>query len=401
MKRLMITVLTAVLCIGLPLYGFANDILGEVDYLEGGVEVHRNGKILAAGEVDIGLQIEKFDLVKTAKDGYAEISVNSASSNGMVVKVKPGTAFYFDMEVKSGSSQTNFKMLSGSLSLKVAKITGSGGVNVSTESAVMGVRGTEFTVTAAPEGSILISCTEGKVAVTDESGKSGFAEPGKVVEQSRDKQMKTIPLSSSGLESFQKSWVDQKIQEFLPNALPVLKGYAKTYQELYDKFMSAYGELMQNQKIFEKYSGAPSTSMGMGQAVIDRRAVSPGVIKMRSVLPLFELYYYRISGVKEAMEKNNAKMSMTGFSASDFFKTFEGQQSTFTASEKGFINLPAQMITKVQRDKQVLEWRLAQARFFLKVFAAMSIDITDEGDFSSGMDSFGSDMLNSDDPFSF
>ncbi|TFG65312.1 MAG: hypothetical protein E4H36_00350 [Spirochaetales bacterium] len=394
MKRFVYMVLTAAVLLTLPLYVSANDILGEVDYLEGGVEVHRNGKLLSANEVDIGLQIEKFDLIKTTKNGYAEVSVNSSSSNGMVVKVRPDTAFYFDMEVKGGAAQSNFKLLSGSLSLKVSKLTGSGGVNVSTESAVMGVRGTEFTVTAAPEGSILVSCTEGKVAITDESGKSSIAEPGKAVEQDRDKQLKNISVSSSGLENFQKSWVEQKIQDFLPTALPVLRGYSRTYQDLYDKFIPAYNELMKNRKVFEKYAGQSSSSMGMGQAVIDRRAVSPGVIKMRSILPLFELYYYRISGVKEIMISGNVRQSMTGFNAADFFKTFDSHQSIFSASDMSSSGLQSPALLAIQRNRQVLEWKLAQARYFLKVFAAMSVG-EDDG-FSSGLDSFSSD-----DPFSF
>ena len=143
--------LTAGLCT--PAFSQAGSFSGELDYLEGDVSVHRNGEILQWPEVDIGLLLERYDLVETGMDGYAEVMVTRETGHENLIRVMADTAFYFTVESMSTGDRVQFELLGGTLGLKVQKLTGTG-VSVATESAVLGVRGTDFTVTVAPEGSI-------------------------------------------------------------------------------------------------------------------------------------------------------------------------------------------------------------------------------------------------------
>ena len=156
MKRIVIYRAAPLLMVGaLFLLGGAKpssspDKVGDTSYLEGTVSVQRDSHDLDASEVQTGLEIENYDMVKTAADGLAEVSITTPKSVGATIKVSPRTQFTFELN-NTGSRQQSFVgLMSGTVALKVAKLTASQDLMVHTESAVMGVRGTEFSVTAPP-----------------------------------------------------------------------------------------------------------------------------------------------------------------------------------------------------------------------------------------------------------
>ena len=51
--------------------------VGEIVYLEGIVDVKRGGELLDWTTVDIGTPIERYDLIETGDDGFAEIELDS------------------------------------------------------------------------------------------------------------------------------------------------------------------------------------------------------------------------------------------------------------------------------------------------------------------------------------
>lgn len=68
---------------------FAQDKIGEAVYLEGGVSLTRDDQALEPSEVQTGLEIQNFDLMKTGADGLAEVSVDNPRLPAMTVKVSP------------------------------------------------------------------------------------------------------------------------------------------------------------------------------------------------------------------------------------------------------------------------------------------------------------------------
>ena len=126
---------------------FAQDKVGETVYLEGGVSLERNGKPLDPSEIQTGLAIENFDLVRTDADGLAEVSVDNPRTPAMTIKVSPHTQFSFELSKLGSRQQATVGLVGGTVSLKVAKLTSSQDLNVALDNAVMGVRGTEFAVT--------------------------------------------------------------------------------------------------------------------------------------------------------------------------------------------------------------------------------------------------------------
>lgn len=107
---------------------------GDVVYTYGEVLVHRNPEVLSA---EIGMSVGEGDVIETAGDGVAVISL----VDGAEVKLRENTTVSLDSLGKSVS----LRLTSGSVFSRVNRHMISG-FSVKTETAVMGVRGTEFFV---------------------------------------------------------------------------------------------------------------------------------------------------------------------------------------------------------------------------------------------------------------
>ena len=350
-------------------------VTGTIDYLEGVVDVYRDGEMLDWTMVDMGFELEQFDLVETGDDGYVEIVVDSPSSSGNMVRVEENTAFYFDFEEKSGKKETRFEMLAGSLAFKVQKVSGVGEVTVQTESAVMGVRGTEFTVTTAPEGSILVTCETGRVACSDDAGREFLAVPGNAVEKARDSAMRDISIDIGDIEMFRQQWFDQTIENFIPNSSLVMKSYVATFVDRSDRFNSAYNELMKHSAVFKRWERDIDAGRSVSSAVTDKIQVSPAIFKMRSILYIFEHSYYRVKGLYRIYRDYNISNVRihSGYSLDDFFRDFEKSSRNF-------------------------DWKLSQVRYIFKLYSKMDWSMSGESGFPGG-DSMMDDIFSGSDPF--
>ncbi len=383
-KRIAVTILTGLLVAlisSAPLYAQQrdrgdSDLLGIIGYIDGVVDVFRDGEYIPWQQVAIGLKMEKYDLMETGAGSYAEVELDSPISSGTVLKVDENTAFYFDFDQSGGKKQSNVNLLTGSLGMKVQKLAGTGEVAVSTESAVMGVRGTEFRVTTAPDGSILVTCVEGEVSCRNKRGDQFSAKPGQAVEQEQDEQLRALSVDAADIETFEKQWLDHKIEAFLAGSLGALKRYVPTYNDYKKRFNDAYADLMEYNEVFqrwEQYSAGEGPDMG--SAVKDKVAVSTAIFRMRSVIFLFEHVFYRIWGITDLYDAGRVEKGMlwSGYSTEDFFRDFK-------------------------REQKNLSWKMAQVRHVFKLYSKMSWDISPEGDMSPGGDSLMDDMFSGDNP---
>jgi hypothetical protein len=107
---------------------------GDIVYTYGQVLVHRNSDVLPA---EIGMPVGEGDVIETAGDGLAVISL----VDGAEVKLRENTTLSLDSLGKSVS----VRLSSGSVFSRVNRYMISG-FSVKTETAAMGVRGTEFFV---------------------------------------------------------------------------------------------------------------------------------------------------------------------------------------------------------------------------------------------------------------
>ncbi len=322
---------------------FAANLSGEIIYLEGEVDVYRNGRQLDWRDVDIGFYLEPYDTVETGSDGLVEIDVSTARGTSAVVNVRPDTAFYLTEESVQGKQQSSFTMMKGSLSFRVQKLSGRETFNVRTESAVMGVRGTNFDVETSPEGGVLILCNEGSVECSDPQGRTAFAQPGQVVQNVPESPLSAFAVEADELGLFKDYWVSSRMDLFKSGADTFIRGYARQYQDYLPKFEAAYRQMNENRALFERYGKNPGTSSGTLFQV--KSKVSPGVIRMRSILPMFEQVLYRLDVLALYHEQGIGRTSISDSVSSDAF------------------------FSRFGRDLDSVKLKLADVRYLFKLFA--------------------------------
>jgi hypothetical protein len=128
--------------------GVAADEIGRVKTLRGSVRVERAGATLPAA---IGTRLQQGDVIVTGRDGAVGITLNDDS----LLSTGPDSVlaldrFAFDSTTHAGRLETSLRQgtLAG-VSGKIARQS-PGAMQVRTPSTILGVRGTEFAVRAAP-----------------------------------------------------------------------------------------------------------------------------------------------------------------------------------------------------------------------------------------------------------
>jgi len=357
----------------------AAEKIGEISYLEGNVSLLRNGSTIGADELEGGQEIQNLDVMKTGTDGLAEVNVTPARGPSLNVKVSPKTSFTFEMN-KIGDKQTGtVGLISGSVALKVAKLSSSKDVKVRTDSAVMGVRGTSFVVSTAPgSGDLLVTCDEGEVVCTDEEGRQASVVPGKAAEKRSGEPMRTIPVAVSSLETFRKQWITERSEALQANALQATRNYAARYEKLLAQFRTESDALAAKASVLSKWKQEDRKGQigGRMEVMREKKEIAGPLFKLRGTLFLFERIYYRLQELADYNAQGWGKGLISGGVSSD------------------------QFFQKMAKDRKDLEARMAEVRYATRLYA-------DRNDGSFPTDSFaeetgtgGMDEMKEDDFFS-
>ena len=210
----------------------------------------------------IGDVLNTGDSVKTGTDGQVELD-----QKGVTIKVSHGTVFTLMEKEQNGQKAPVLSVALGSIKFRYDKLTGKEPL-VRTNGAVLGVRGTEFTVFSGADGSTLIAVDSGQVTVQAE-GKSVELASAEGVE---------VPLGQAPGDKFvvhsdqidYSKWNDDKLNAMLADPLAAMQtiettmaGYIKNVTE-YDAAYKEYNQKLndvrkEREKIFREQGADAAT----------------------------------------------------------------------------------------------------------------------------------------------
>lgn len=304
--------------------------IGFVKYIEGSVTITRNGEFLSGSSVGVGQSIENYDLIETDSDGYILIETEKSSGISAEISVNNSSSFYVEYsDLGSGNTRGGMDLLSGTVSLTVSKLSGKSSVDVRTESAVMGVRGTEFTVATAGEGDLLVTCEEGSVECASESGETVYAKPGQAAEKTADDLIRSIPVSVSDLKTFRKNWIAKRVAAFRANAGRATVDYAKRYIRLKKEFNKAYSNLMEQKDVIARWKNEEQKGQRTGkiQAMRDKKKLMKYLFTLRKTAFLLERVYFRLLELNEYYEQGHGRHARwNGYTAAKFWREFKNDR---------------------------------------------------------------------------
>ena len=304
--------------------------IGEISYINGAVELTRNGEILDEYDLDIGAGVENFDHFQTGEDGEIIISLESPKTPQSEISISPNTIFTVEIESFEQREKTTLGLFAGAVGLKVKKLKGNQDYQVNSETVSMGVRGTEFSVQTSPAGDVLVSCESGSVACYDEDdGREYIAEPGQVVEKRAQELFRQIPVAVSNLDDFKRKWIAERISAFKANALKAITYYARRYVVYFDAFNQEYEALMAKRDILERWIREDrEEKIGSRiQIMRDLKEINEHVFNIRVLLFLFERYYFRLLELESYFRQGYGSGQIEpGLTSAAFFARFSREK---------------------------------------------------------------------------
>jgi len=367
--------LVMMLCLALPFAAAAGDAIGDIVYLEDGVAINRNGEALDPGSIYIGTAIENYDFMRTDATGYAEVELGASGGPGATVRVSPNTTFAFEVNRHVKGSRNTVGLITGSLAMKVQKLSGNQTLEVATEAALMGIRGTTFVVIVNPAGEVLVATSEGSVSCIDDQGRELYAQPGQVVEKLPGESFRTIPVAVSSLEQFQRDWYAERLEVFKANALKAIRYYGLRYFELRERFAKGYQALQSEGDVLRQwYEEDRRGQIGGRMAVMrEKKRLLRHLFELRKTLFMFERVYFRLAELESYHEEGYGRGALRpGLSSGEFFRQFD-------------------------QDRRLLERQMAEVRYITKLYAQRNEGRFPTDHFEEGEDEFFGD----DDDFSF
>lgn len=304
--------------------------VGSIVYLDGEVEVVRDGERIWQ-EIDFGFPLESYDLIRTGDNGLVELELDEPAGLTASITVEPNTSFYLDVSAQRTDSPSGVELLGGSVRLALQQY--GAGFEVRTEAATMGVRGTVFDVVTSVRGDILVTCEEGAVVCSTDSGPELVATPGRAVEARVGERLRNLTVGGANLESFQREWMRDRLSEFRSTPVPLLNLYAERYFELRTGFAEAYRDLMSRRDVLDKWRqedrlGSIGTMM---ERMRERRAVLPGLFRMRRVLFFLERIWFRLDVLlQEAGPELAGRQLGVGVTLGELRRRFENDAGLLT-----------------------------------------------------------------------
>jgi hypothetical protein len=268
---------------------------GIIVYMEGDAWIYRDGALVDE-YLDIGFELQEFDLLETDEGSLVELDIALPNGRSVTAHIQENTAFYFDFGDVAGEKHTKLRLLSGSLGLKVQKLMSHEKVSVATQSAVMGVRGTEFEVRVSKDRAVLITCPIGSVVCTDTDGGEALAEPGSIVEKTPDVPLQAFAVGAEDITLYTEYWQHTRDEIFRASAGMFIRSYALRYRDLLPLFELAYVDLNGQRRPLSEFDA----SAGTGELMRLKMQISPSILKMRSVFPMFEHIFHALKVLEES-----------------------------------------------------------------------------------------------------
>lgn len=296
--------------------------LGELVFTEGSVSIQRAGAQVE--RADIGSIVRAYDVLVTGPKSRAEVDLGSGSAGGATVKLAANTAFYFDTkELSDAQRKTVLQLLSGALAVKVDKLA-NGTFQIGTDSAVLGVRGTVFIVDTIPDGSLLVTCESGAVAVT-EGGQTTTAKPGGVVELTETGSLKLLAVQPEDLGSYRGTWTADAYKSFASRALTYTSTYAAALDAGKPAFDAALAKLKAQKPALDAWRTARASEREprFTDWIAEKKAVAPVLFDCLKALFTLERPYYRLVELKTLHEAGTGTGALKdGRSSAAYFSGF-------------------------------------------------------------------------------
>lgn len=317
---------------------------------DGGKELKlsRKGKFISAEELNPGVKVYPYDVIRTGAEGFADFLVKTFSGNTVEIRVGGDSIFFLEQEITKREQITGINLIAGSIQSRFTNQERHDGFVIKSGdfSVAAGKDRASFTVHRAVDSSILVTCRDGKVLCQDKRGCYSLG-PGTIYEIDEQGHGVVLSLSVDETGSYTFEWQRKHKEGLKSRCGLLLEYYTELYLQTAPVFLEAFNELKTRQELFYKWEDITEHRqiVSMSEATRDKIALSNGMIRLRSTLPSMERIFYSIQ-------------FLAGGTKSDL-------------DEAGLTETARKILAIYEKRKKEFEKKLTQARYFFRIFMEM------------------------------
>jgi len=208
---------------------------------------------------DFGSSLSYGESLITGRDGLAELSLE----NGSTIRISQNSVFNYSRVGSGTATRPVFATTAGSVTFKLARSAGLG-PRIQTNSAVAGVRGTEFTVFAGRDGAVMIAVVEGVVDIeAQEKTVTLYAHEAVDVQPGEPPGEKIVWL---GKELDYSSWNTGRMEEFFADPVAGIQALHRQLEILQAEIHALKPLFEQSTQQFEQVLAAYTEILASGDS---------------------------------------------------------------------------------------------------------------------------------------
>ncbi len=315
-----------ILLILLLFSGVDNAVLGatgRIVAVGGDVSILRNGQIRDRFTIQVNDPIQDMDLFQTGFDGYITVEI-AADEITSVIRIQENSVWYLESSPQHNlRGETRIRLLTGMID--AATSTGRNGQHtlvLDSRSAVVRVQEGRILVHAAPDDSIFTGVLKGRGRVNT-AGRETLGREGEAFEVIPNTSPRKLDSAASDVFSVHDDWAAVRMQVFRAGAPSFTRAYARRFADTRDEFEAARQQLNDHARRLQTTLQQPGS---MRDDMILRTEMSPAIIRVRSIAPLFEQTVYRLQELRRFHEQGIGQTVINGGGSADFFGRFASEE---------------------------------------------------------------------------
>src|SRR6056297_135432 len=213
MKRIITLLIVSMLCMPVLLFAQDADPSATLAYYEDDTQIEILDSARVPVAVYFGMELQPGDTVRT----NATIAELQLEPNGSIVKLSQNTVFTIDELQKDENSTNKFSMAAGKMRAIAARAGIGNRYQVSTPSAVCGVRGTDFGIIAIPGQEESAFVNQGVVEFMQKASQSAVTLTQGMTANALAETFEAVRLSQ---ERLQELLQDMQFEQLDPSGVP-------------------------------------------------------------------------------------------------------------------------------------------------------------------------------------
>ena len=290
--------------------------IGALRSISGDVTLIRDGTLIQRDQLRGEMAIMAGELIQTGYDGQTVIDLTPTIGS---LTVKENSAVYLTKQASDTPHAPQLTTLSGWFSLQANTAPR---LTIVTPYGEIYTQGADVDLIIAPNEAMFCGVRSGQVELSI-YGERFSVSASSAIQLLPGQRPAVTAVGRDDFEPLYNRWQARQLSRFRSSAPSLVQAYARRYLDTRETFGEAYAQLIDFRQPLQEATGAPPSSLG--NSIRLRARVSPAIIRMRSVFPIFESTVYRLQELWRFHDQGIGETPVGVQDSQTFFLQFEEQ----------------------------------------------------------------------------